>query len=388
MGTKALRGALLLAALAAAVVAPAAAAKSAPRVKLSIIPLPKSSLGAAGRGLAVAQDSGALPNSDVGPGFKRLGRITGYLLDYGDPYRGGTGVTAVETDVNKYRTARGAKLGVAAGRSGDVAGVASLAQAGLAFTGHGLARPRLGGRSFAFLWTANIVGVDPVSIVDLQWTEGRFTLQVEVAAGTQTEAESVARQLAKRLDKRLRLALAGRLHGRPVKLPPKLVAGPPAGGPALDALALQTSDLGGLTTIQNQSYEVAPPALAEYESDMQPAGAFEDLSQLIDWWPSANEAAFFSNVEFPLAASELAALAGITPQVTQVDVSTVGDAARAEILRFSPTSGSPVYFAVVSLSSGQATDFVIAGSESAIQSSDVQNLAQAAANRLDAGLAG
>jgi len=388
MGTSALRRGLALAALAAAIFVPAASARSTPRIKLSIVPLPKSSLGPAAHGLTLAQDSGVLANGDVAAGFKKVGRVTGYLLDYGDPYRGGAGVTAIETDVNKYRTARGAKRGVVLGRSGDVAGVASLAQVGLAFAGHALARPRLGGRSFAFVWMANIVGSDPVSIVDVQWTEGRFTLQVQVAAGTPAGAGSLARRLAKRLDKRLRLALAGRLHGKPVKLPPRLTAGPPPGGPSLATLVLQPSDLGNGAAISDQGYSVAPGALSEYDVEMQPAGAFDDLEQIIDWYPSANEATFFSIVEYALLPSALSAFAGgVTPQVAPVDVSSVGDGAQAEILQFAPISGT-VYFAVVSLSSGQATDLILAGSQSPIQASDVQNLAQAAANRLDAGLAG
>lgn len=379
--------ALLVASLAGLLLVPLAFAGTAPRPKLSLVPLPKASLGPAAGGLALAQDSGALPNSDVPPGFKKLGRITGYLLDYGNPYQGGSGVTAIETDVNKYRTARGAKRGVALGRSGDVAGVASLKKVGLAFAGKALARPKLGGRSFAFLWTSSVVGVDPVSIVDLQWTEGSFTLQVEVAAGSSGAAESLGRKLAKRIDKRLRLALAGRLHGRPVKLPPKLEAGPPPGGPSLAALALQTSDLGSGAAISDQGYSVAPPALSEYDVDMQPAGAFEDLTQSIDWWPSTNEATFVSIVEFPLLAGAVSAGVGATAQVTPVDVSSIGDAAQAEILQLSTSIGT-IYFAVVSLMSEQATDIILAGSESPIQPLDVQNVAQAAANRLDAGLAG
>jgi hypothetical protein len=380
--------ALLVAAFVGFLLVPLASARTAPRLKLSLVPLPKSSLGSAARGLALAPDSGVLTNSDVPVGFKSAGRLTGYVLDYGDAYRGGTGVTAIETDVNKYRTAAAARRGLALGRKGDVTGVASLKDAGLAYAGENLARPKLGERSFAFLWTSSIVGVDPVSVVDLQWTEGPFTLQVEVAAGSHATAESLARKLAKRLDRRLQLGLAGRLRGRPVRLPPRPKAGPPPGGPSLAALALQPSDLGGTATIEDQAYAADPPALSEYNLDLQPAGPFGDLTQLIDWWPTTNEAAFFSNVEFPLAASELSAFAGVAPQITPVDVSTVGDAAQAEILQLTPSGGPTVDFAVVSLSSSQATNFILAGSQSPIQSLDVQNLAQAAASRLDAGLAG
>ncbi len=47
---------------------------------------------------------------------------------------------------------------------------------------------------------------------------------------------------------------------------------------------------------------------------------------------------------------------------------------------------STVYFVVVSLSSGQAADLIFAVSEAQVQSEDVMNLAQVAANRIDAGL--
>lgn len=381
------RALLAVVALAAVVLVPTASAGRVTTVKLSLIPLPKSSLGSTARGMMLAQDSGVLPNFAVSPGYGVLGRLTGYLLDYGDAFRGGAGVTAIETDVNKYRTTRGAKRAVTFARSVDVTGVAALHDAGLAFTGKALTRPSLGGRSFAFVWSSAIAGVDPVSIVDLQWSNGRFTLQVQVAAGTGAKAESLARKLATRLDNRLRLGLAGRLHGKRVKLPPKLKAGPPPGGPSLAALALQTSDFGGSTTIQDQTYAVAPPAISEYDLDMQPAGVFDDLAQSIDWWPSANEAAFYSRVEVVLTADLLAALVGADPQVTPVDVSGIGDARQAEIFHFSTTTRE-AYFTIVSLSSGEASNLLLAFSPSSIQPSDVQNLAQLAANRLDAGLAG
>ena len=384
MGTRSL---LAVAAVAAAVLVPTASAGHVINPKLSLIPLPKSSLGSAARGMTLAQDSGVLPNSAVSPGFQLLGRTSGYLLDYGDAFRGGARVTAIESYVNKYRSTRGAKRAVDFARTEDVAGVAALNDAGLAFTGKTLTRPSLGGRSFAFVWTSGIAGVDPVSIVDLQWSNGRFTLEVQVAAGTSTDAESLARKLAKRLDKRLRLGLAGRLHGKPVKLPPRPTAGPPPGGPSLAALALQASDFGGPATVQYQTYAVAPPAISEYDLDMQPAGSFDDLTQSIDWWPNVNEAAFYSRVDVVLTADLLAALVGTAPQVTPVDVSSIGDAEQAEILHFS-TSSREAYFTIVLLSSGQATNLVLGFSPSSIQPSDVQNLAQLAANRLDAGLAG
>ena len=381
------RSLVAIAALAVAVLVPTASAGHVIDAKLSLIPLPKSSLGSAARGMTLAQDSGVLPNSAVSPGFLALGRISGYLLDYGDAFSGGARVTAIESDVNKYRSTRGAKRAVDFAHTEDVAEVAALNGAGLAFTGKALTRPSLGGRSFAFGWTSGTAGLDPVSIVDLQWSNGQFTLEVQVAAGTSTEAESLARKLAQRLDKRLRLGLAGRLHGKPVKLPPRPKAGPPPGGPSLAALALQASDFGGPATVQYQTYAAAPPAISEYDLDIQPAGAFDDLTQSIDWWPNVNEAAFDSRIEVVLTADLLEALVGTEPQVTPVDVSGIGDADEAAIFHFS-TSSREAYFTIVLLSSGQATNLLVAFSPSSMQPSDVQYLAQLGANRLDAGLSG
>ena len=107
----------------------------------------------------------------------------------------------------------------------------------------------------------------------------------------------------------------------------------------------------------------------------------------IYWWPNENEAAFYSRVEVVLTEELLASLVGAEPQVKPVDVSSIGDAEQAAILHFS-TRTREAYFAIVLVSSGQAANVLVAFSPSSIQSSDVQNLAQLAANRLDAGLAG
>jgi hypothetical protein len=78
-----------------------------------------------------------------------------------------------------------------------------------------------------------------------------------------------------------------------------------------------------------------------------------------------------------------------TTTVTPVDVSSVGDNAQASIVSVTPKgSGAPIYLAVVILTKGQATDLIFAGKQVPIQSSDVANLAHAAASHLDAGVTG
>ena len=111
---------LLIAAIGAAVLVPAASASSAARVKISLIPLPKSALGFSAHGLALAQDSGVISNTaaanrtaDASPGtFKKLGRVSGYELDYGDAYSGAAGITDVRTTIEQYKTSADAKRGL------------------------------------------------------------------------------------------------------------------------------------------------------------------------------------------------------------------------------------------------------------------------------------
>jgi hypothetical protein len=81
-------------------------------------------------------------------------------------------------------------------------------------------------------------------------------------------------------------------------------------------------------------------------------------------------------------------LTGVPGQFTPVDLSAVGHNAYGGVVGVTPPRQSTVYFVIVSLSSGQAADIILAVSESQVQSGDVVNLAQLAANRLDAGLAG
>jgi hypothetical protein len=110
---------LAAAALVAVVLVPVASARSSPRVDLSLIPLRASALGSAARGLALANDSGALSaNSESQHAFfgalhlQGIGRITGYALHYGNEANGLPGLDSVWTSIDKYKNARDAKRGL------------------------------------------------------------------------------------------------------------------------------------------------------------------------------------------------------------------------------------------------------------------------------------
>lgn len=389
---------LLAAALVAAVLVPAASAGRTHRVKLSLVALSKSTLGAASRGLVVSRDSGVVSNAEASNTsigaqsntFAKLGRLTGYDLTYGDRYSGRAGVTEIGTAVDKYKTSSDARHGLAFWRKDD-AKFTALEPYGLAVSVRALKAPKVGTHRFAEGTTFTVPSAVPVAFVDEQFTDGRYVLRVDVGAGSVTAASRVASRLARNLDHRLRLAEAGHLRGKPVELPPRLEVGPPAGGPDLATLALTISDLGGQATIVDHGYQTpGPPSLSEYELDMEPAGSFEDLTQLLGWFPSANEATVFgrfTGVAFAYAFASGFGFGG-SGRFTPVDLSDVGDAAYGGIVTLSRTGQPTVYLAIVSLSSGQAYDLVLASGQSQIQPADVVNLAQLAANRLNAGVSG
>ena len=384
--------------LVAAVLAPAASASRSHRVKLAVVVLPKSALGTAGRSLAVVPESGPVSNLEAVSNsvsaqsntFDKFGRITGYELAYGDRYSGRSGVTAIWTGIDKYKTPAGAKRGLAFWRKDDPK-MTVLKPYGLDVTVKALKVTKVGSHRFAAGSTITVPNAVPLALVDEQFTDGRYVLHADVAAGSLAAAAHLAGKLARTLDHRLRLAEAGRLHHKPVKLPPRLDSGPPPGGPDLATLALTSADFGGRATIQDGEYATpSTPALSTYLLDMEPAGDFADLSQFIDWFPTANDAAQlarFEGVAFSWAFSEQV-LASAPGQFTPVDVSAVGDNAYGAIVSIAQQGEPTVYVGIVALSAGQAADLVIVASESPIQSADLLNLAQITANRLDTGLAG
>ena len=255
---------LLVAALAAAVALVSAASASAARVKLSLIPLPKAALGSSAHGLALSHDSGVISNTaaanataDASPGtFKKLGRVTGYALDYGSAYSGAAGSPTSAPRSSSSQDLAGAKRGLAFWRKED-AQLSALDNPAFSIANVFVKVPAVGKKRVADLASFSASNIAPVSSLDERVADGRYVLEVTVSAGTASAAKALAPKLAKKLDARLRLALKGRLHAKPVKLPPKQKAGPPTGGPDLSAMALQTSDLSGAAGLVGEGYGVA-----------------------------------------------------------------------------------------------------------------------------------
>ena len=382
----------------AALLVPAASATRAHRVKPAVVVMPKSALGAAGQRLALSRNSGFLSNAGASNNsfsagvntFVKLGRVTGYDLTYGDRYSGRPGSTEISTGVDLYKTAADAKRGLAFWRKDDPT-VKVLNPYGLTYTLQALPAPNVGTRGFAYATTLSVPNAEPVVVVDERFTEGRYELHAYVAAGSLSAAAGLAAKLARKLDHRLRLAEAGHLRGKPVKLLKQLKAGPPSGGPDLGTLALTASDFGNQSTPFDEGYGApTPPSISGFVRAWQPAGPFADLSQVIDWFPKANDAAVLARFEgagLAYAFTE-GLLTGTPGEFTPVDLSAIGHNAYGGIVSVSQTGQPTVYLAIVALSSGLAADVVLAGSQSQLEAADLVNLAQTAANRLDAGLAG
>lgn len=384
---------LLGVALAAAVAVPSATAGRPAQkpVKLSLVPLPASVIGAAVHGLTLAQDSGTVSNSqaanqanDTPPAgkLKKLGRLTGYQLDYGDVYAGTTGIDEVQTGVGQYKTAADAAKGLAFWKNDDPK-IKILEVLGLQVSDATFPAPAVGSARFGNVWTETVPNVPTVNVADARAVEGAYVLDVKVAAASAPSAETLAGRLLKKLDARLRLAFAGRLHGSPVPLPRRLTPGQAYGGPDLSAIALTPTDV-GQGTVSNEGYTIDPEALSDYTSDMSPGGIYSDLSQDIEWYSTPAQATFLA----ALAATEFSGtVTTFGGQVTPVDLSAIGDDAQGALGVV--TLGGPTrYDGVVVLARGQAMEALIVESQSPIQASDLTNLAQLAANKLNAAVAG
>jgi hypothetical protein len=383
---------LPLLAAAAAVVAvllvPAASAESSARVRLSLIPLPKSALGSTARGLKLADDSGrsfavelrwahqvfaVVPHTE--------GRLRSYALDYGNQASGRPGVDCVWTSVDEYKSVKSAQIGLNLWKATDAQFPSLLNHGGLSVTNSPVELPAVGSARFGVLTSYSASNIAPVSTLDVVLTEGRYLLHVNVAARTAAQAQALGPKLAKKLDARLKLALDHRLNAKPVKLPPKRKAGPPAGGPDLAAIALATTDLTGPATIRLKGYGLKvwdrqpdSKAISTYLVAMVPGGLFAVLNQDIEWFSTANEASFYADWWF--ASKDWRSGAAV------LDLSSLGDGARGVIGNDTAESANVMF------STGRLAEVIQISSLPRPQASDVTSVAQTAANKIDAALSG
>jgi hypothetical protein len=396
--------------VAGALLAPAASASASHRraanIDLARVPLQTEQLGPAGASFALIYGSGEIPNFETtlslippnpyifnfgGTNFARLGRIDGYALDYGDEFTGSTGVMEIRSGVEEYRNPADARKGLHAWQKQDAEAGRVYSSPLVPITVSRFKSPGVGKFRFTDLITLAAPNLNPIVKLDEQVTYGKYVLDLTVTAGSVSSAEHAAPHLLRVLRNRLRRLLGGhRVAGGPVNLPPQPPFGPAPGGPALSMLNLQPPDVGQPYPVYVfQGYTVEPPALSAYYMDISPAGQYDDLQQVIGWWPTPTEATYGETYESAfffasgvVVGSARRAESGSGVTVTPVDLSAVGDGATGYIIT---GFGAPSQ-ASITLTNGQAGESITAVSSSTLQASDVQSLAQAAANRLDAGL--
>lgn len=357
---------------------PAASASRSHHLKLALVPLPKSAIGAAAKSFSLAYDSGPVSNANAAAHtpdattktLKKLGRVNGYALEYGNAFTGAAGITDVHTAVDQYKSASDARRALVFWKKED-ARLSALDNPAFSVTSVPVDLPAPAPRTshFAYLTSYSASNIAPVSGVDEQIADGRYLLDVIVTAGTASAAQSLAPQLAEKLDARFRLARNGHLHAKPVRLR-KQKAGPPAGGPDLSVLALRKSDLVGKVAV-SKSYAADPAAISDFSVFMLPAGPFEALDQEIEWYPVANEASFFADFENAASLSQRG--------TTALDLGSVGDGAQGSVTEGSSFNGGQVF-----LCSGRLAEFIFVANQDSISSTAVTSVAQIAANRLDA----
>jgi hypothetical protein len=358
--------------------ASAASARHTPKVRLPLVPLQPAQLGAAGASLPLEFGSGRFPNRDAPSQLKKLGRLGGYELDYGDPYLGGAAVTSIDTLVERFRTPAGARKALAYWKKDDKQLAAAYHLIGVSAGAHFFKVPAVGSGHFAYVTPMQIPNADPLYAVDEVAISGGYVLHATVAAGTESTAERLAPALMRKLERRLRQMLGGHLRGKPAKLPKLPNPGPPPGGPELSTLVVGPSDFSPPATVLDQGYDPDPSAVSTYGIDLHPAGPFDEVQQTISWYANTNETTW----EGTLFADIFSAFGA--GNATIVDLSAVGDNAHGVIL-----TGAEAPFVFVDMWQGQALDIAIAQSAaSTIQQSDVQALAQAMATHLNAGLGG
>ena len=391
-----MRKVLLAAVLAAAVLVPAATASTTASVKLALVPLPKSALGAAGRHLPIAHDSGVVPNAQAASyasghvtakQLQRLGRVSGYLLDYGTPFGSSPGVHEIQTGIDRYRSTADARRGFAFWRRDELK-FPQLTGGGIHFSVKKLNLAGLAKPNWAYAGSVSIKGLKPVHGVDAEIQYGPYLLDISVGAGSTAAAARLVPTIARLFYARFRAALAGRLHASPVAVPPALKPGPPPRGAKPESLVLRPADFGTGSSVLHRGY-VKPKgsldenALSVYDQTISSQNYFPVVSQEVLVGSSKLEMQYFGAIVLSAGVGSGTG-SGKGVKVTPVALGGVGDNARGELAQVA-INGQTVHEAALVLTRGAYLDFVIEASPTALTAADVHKLAGLAARRLDAG---
>jgi hypothetical protein len=352
------------------------------RARLPLMPLPKTSLGATAVLLPLDRDSGVLsnakaahdatPNAITADGLARLGRLTGYALDYNDA--GGQALVArhglleVQTAVELYRSSAGAVRGLAFWRDDDIR-ASHLKIPGVNISVTPLKIPAVGTARFGYLATERIAGKPTIYGVDLYFTTGQIVANVSVSAADRASALRLVSTLTTRFATRIAGVIAGTILGPAVPLPGKAKAGPPPGGPALEPLALTPGDLGG-GTVARQGYKLDTDLnpISDYQRTIT-GGALLSFEEQVELFHSKTEASFTTTVLGRAVASKafVEQVTGAEFKREHISVSaitpvrlSVGDEAFAALATFRAANGVTFYGGFIFVRVGRTVESVYA----------------------------
>lgn len=393
MAIRAVRAGLLVSLVSVAVLVPAASAGPASQPKLTLVPLPKSALGSAGHALPLARDSGVVSNAKAASQsssnvtarkLTRLGRVSGYLLDYGNPFGGGAGIREIETEIDWYRSAADAHNALEFWRREEL-NVAELKKIGLVVSFARLRPSGMPGPHWVYATRGAIKGLEPLQSVDSEFQYGRYLLDVSVAGDSNEDSARLVPALARKLYQRMRLVLAGHLRTGAVKLPTPLRPGPPPHGPKPESLKLTPADVGGSASVVRKAYSKPESSLDEnalsvYDQTLTSSGQFRFVTQELLVGGNQLEAQYFGAI----AVGAFSAAFGSGAKVATLDLAGVGDNARGELVQLT-SNGRSAYEAIFALNHGAYLDFVGAVSPAPLTAASANALARSAAKRLDAG---
>jgi hypothetical protein len=386
---------------------PAAASSPVSSAQLALMPLPKTVFPAAAGFLPLDPDSGVVSNKDAADeatgdvtaaALTRLGRVTGYELDYTDSaltaIAKGHGLLGIETSVELFSSAARAHKGMAFWRK-DETNFGALQAQGLKVSFKPVAAPRVGDERWSFAGHLALAGKPPMYGIDIVFRVGPLIADVTVTAADPASVRPLAISLARKLERRIRQVLAGKVKGPPTPLPAKAKAGPPGNGMDLSAMAIRPSDLGG-GKVTRQGYQLDPDLMPVSEYVREISGSpFTTFEEEIQLFHSATEAGFNVSLLATALTVSQAPKNGkkakpdqiASEKTTNVKV-TAGDEARAMLASVRFGDGTTVNEGFVLVRVGSLVAFVSVGTPGnvAIPPKVLVQVARLAAERLSAGL--
>jgi hypothetical protein len=343
---------------------------------------------------AQAADTNALTTAAT---FTRLGRLTGYQLDYLDPAAGavarGKGLVEVASEVELYRSSRAAIAGLAFRRRDD-GDVAALRSSMLEITSSRFSPPRVGQGAYGVNSVDRPSGIGTLYESEVTFRHGALIGSVEITSAGRAGAQALAAKLAGKLDARIAAALAGKMHGVPVPLPKRPKAGRAPNGPDLSKLTVGPTDLGSGKVVQ-QGYEVDNDLMpvSEFVRQMSPAGTFAFIETEVALFATEGQAKFTAALLIDTLASKQALREALgtnfggvrVTKLTPTPVRLGGSAAPNGLLvKLNLANGAQFTAAFAAVSSGRKMEFltVFAGVGQELGTGSLQNLFRIASGRL------